>query len=155
MACSAGTSSATSKRGAVRKYVYTYPARKADQGRNRQGKGDIPNRTLNLPLEVLLHRLNPALRGWCAYFRPGVCAVAFPCLSQYTWARVMKWILQAPPDHLERHPPTLSFSAGGGRPRERLTLFNPAKPTPDALPLPGNSDPGPLADRGMSGPPRE
>jgi RNA-directed DNA polymerase len=33
------------------------------------------------PLEVLLRHLNPMLRGWCAYFRPGVSSATFAYLS--------------------------------------------------------------------------
>ena len=31
----------------------------------------------NKPLDAMLLRLNPALRGCCAYFRPGVSAATF------------------------------------------------------------------------------
>ena len=29
------------------------------------------------PLDALLRQLNPALKGWCVYFRPGVSSAAF------------------------------------------------------------------------------
>ena len=62
----------------------------------------------NLPLEVLLLRLNPMLRGWCAYFRPGVSSAAFAYLSAYTWRQVIALAApQTPPDHLEGTPPPL------------------------------------------------
>jgi RNA-directed DNA polymerase len=32
---------------------------------------------MNQPLDALLLRLNPVLRGWCAYFRSGVSAATF------------------------------------------------------------------------------
>jgi RNA-directed DNA polymerase len=35
------------------------------------------------PLDELIRRLNQAVRGWCAYFRPGVSSATFACLSQY------------------------------------------------------------------------
>jgi len=50
------------KRGTVKRYVYTYPARKAIKAVTAKVKA-ICRQDLNLPLEVLLHRLNPALRG--------------------------------------------------------------------------------------------
>ena len=46
----------------------------------------------NQPLEVLLLQLNRMLRGWCAYFRPGVSSATFAYLSAYTWARVIGWL---------------------------------------------------------------
>lgn len=46
----------------------------------------------NQPLDILLLRLNPMLRGWCAYFRPGVSSATFVYLSAYTWARVIRWL---------------------------------------------------------------
>lgn len=38
----------------------------------------------NLSLTVLLHRLNPVLRGWTTYFRPGVSHRSFQYLRAYT-----------------------------------------------------------------------
>ena len=130
------------KRGAVRKYVYTYPARKAIKAVTAKVKA-ICQQDLNLPLDVLLHRLNPALRGWCAYFRPGVSAVAFHYLSQYTWARVMKWIRR-------KHRRITSkdirrrYCSGGWWPTTgEITLFNPAKLTPTRYRYRGTAIPAP------------
>ncbi|WP_159064456.1 group II intron maturase-specific domain-containing protein [Streptomyces olivochromogenes] len=36
-------------------------------------------KNVGLPLNSLLHQLNSVLRGWCAYFRPGVSNVACQC----------------------------------------------------------------------------
>jgi len=49
-----------------RYYVYIYPARKALRAVIAKVKVGT-----NQSLDVLLSRLSPALRGWCAYFRPG------------------------------------------------------------------------------------
>lgn len=38
-----------------------------------------------------MRKLNPALRGWCAYFRPGVSSATFAYLARYTWDRVLRW----------------------------------------------------------------
>ncbi len=48
--------------------------------------------SVNQPLSVLLHRLNPILRGWCAYFRPGVSSKTFGYLASITWRQVMAWL---------------------------------------------------------------
>jgi RNA-directed DNA polymerase len=46
----------------------------------------------NQPLDALLRQRNPALQGWCAYFRPGVSSAAFGYLSYYAWLRVGLWL---------------------------------------------------------------
>ena len=64
------------KRGTGRQYVYTYPARRPSGRRARSrrcaGTGHEP------AADALLRQLNPALRGWCAYFRPGVSSRPSP-----------------------------------------------------------------------------
>ena len=63
------------KRGTTRQYVYNYPARKALRAVTVRCKA-ICRMNVSLPLAVLLHQLNPVLRGWTAYFRPGVSSRA-------------------------------------------------------------------------------
>ena len=65
------------KRGTNRHYVYTYPARKAVQAVTGKVKDLCRRIGTNQPLEVLLLQLNWLLRGWCAYFRPGVSSATF------------------------------------------------------------------------------
>jgi RNA-directed DNA polymerase len=65
------------KRGTNRHYVYTYPARKAVMAVTGKVKTLCRRTGTNQPLDVLLLRLNRMLRGWCAYFRPGVSHAAF------------------------------------------------------------------------------
>jgi RNA-directed DNA polymerase len=78
------------KRGTSRHYVYTYPSRKAVQAVTAKVK-TIFRRNVNQPLQTLIRQLNPALRGWCAYFRPGVSAAAFSNLARYTRDRFWRW----------------------------------------------------------------
>jgi RNA-directed DNA polymerase len=47
-------------------------------------------RVPNQPLDVLLRRVNAAMRGWCGYFRPGVSSAVFAYLSYYTWRTVWR-----------------------------------------------------------------
>ena len=42
--------------------------------------------------DILLRKLNPVLRGWCNYFRHGVCARTFGYLDHYAWWRVVWWL---------------------------------------------------------------
>ena len=79
------------KRGTSRRYVYTYPSRKAIKAVT--GKVKIRCRqNINLPLEALLRQLNPVLRGWTTYFRPGVSSIAFGYLRAFTWRQVIRWL---------------------------------------------------------------
>ena len=78
------------KRGTCRYYVYTYPSRKAVKAVTAKVKA-ICRRNINQPLQTLIRQLNPALRGWCAYFRPGVSAAAFSDLARYTRDRIIRW----------------------------------------------------------------
>ena len=78
------------KRGTDRQYIYTYPARKSVHSVTAKVKELTSRQNVGLPLTVLLHRLSLVLRGWCAYFRPGVSNVAFCYLGHYTWMRVVR-----------------------------------------------------------------
>jgi RNA-directed DNA polymerase len=80
------------KPGADRQYVYTYPAKKALRAICQKVKDVCRTTSINQPLSVLLRRLNPALRGWCAYFRPGVSSATFSYLAAITWRQVMAWL---------------------------------------------------------------
>ncbi|MGW0993134.1 group II intron maturase-specific domain-containing protein [Streptomyces sp. NPDC002523] len=70
---------------------FTYPSRKAVKavmGKVRKWCRELDT---SQPLDALL-QLNRLLRGWCAYFWPGVSHAAFQYLSHYTWARVFGWL---------------------------------------------------------------
>ena len=80
------------KRGTNRHYVYVYPSKKAVQAAKRKIKTLCRQVAVNQSLDDLLRRLNPMLRGWCAYFRPGVSSVVFSYLSHYAWQTVWRWL---------------------------------------------------------------
>ncbi|MDP9410857.1 MAG: group II intron reverse transcriptase/maturase [Actinomycetota bacterium] len=80
------------KPGTNRHYVYVYPAKKAVQAAKRKIKKLCREVVVNQSLDGLLRRLNPMLRGWCAYFRPGVSSAVFSYLSHYTWQTVWRWL---------------------------------------------------------------
>jgi RNA-directed DNA polymerase len=115
------------KRGTNRSYVYTYPARKAVMAVTGKVKTWCRRMDTNQPLEVLLGRLNPVLRGWCAYFRPGVSSATFAYLSAYTWARVIGW-LRRKHRRITWKELRRRYCAGGWWPSTtERQLFNPAK----------------------------
>jgi RNA-directed DNA polymerase len=80
------------KRGTSGHYVYTYPAKKSLRAVMAKVKTLSRQVGVNQPLDDLLRRLNPAMRGWCAYFRPGVSSVTFSYLSHYAWQTVWRWL---------------------------------------------------------------
>ena len=80
------------KKGTSAHYVYTYPSRKALHAVMTKVKTLCRQVPVNQPLDMLLDRLNPAVQGWCAHFRPGVSAVTFAYLSSYLWQTVWRWI---------------------------------------------------------------
>ncbi len=80
------------KRGTSRHYVYVYPARKSLQAAKRKIKTLGRQVKINQPLDDLLDRVNPMLRGWCIYFKPGVSSATFAYLSHYAWQTVWRWL---------------------------------------------------------------
>jgi RNA-directed DNA polymerase len=74
-----------------RPHVYTYPSKRSLQAVMAKVK-QITRSDYNQPLGQLLHRLNPVLRGWCAYFRNGVSSRTFNYLRAYTWRRIVRWL---------------------------------------------------------------
>lgn len=79
------------KRGTSKYYVYTYPAQKAVRSCAGKIKA-ICWQDVNLPLEALIKQLNSLLRGWTAYFRPGVSHRAFEFLRAVVWRQVFGWL---------------------------------------------------------------
>jgi len=115
------------KRGAARQYVYTYPARKSVRAVTGKVKMLCRRMDTSQPLDALLRQLNPALRGWCAYFRPGVSSATFSYLSHYTWQQVIRWLRR------KHHRTTWKdlrrrYCDDGWWPAsDERSLFNPAK----------------------------
>ena len=112
------------KRGTSQQYVYNYPARKALQAIKARCK-TICRMNVSLPLAVLLHRLNRALRGWTAYFRPGVSSRAFQHLRMIVWRQVLSW-LRRKHHHVGWKELRRRYCDGGWWPRDgEVVLFNP------------------------------
>ncbi|RJQ91107.1 group II intron reverse transcriptase/maturase [Amycolatopsis panacis] len=115
------------KKGTREQYVYSYPAKKSLKAVVAKVKTVCREVEVNQPIDVLLRRLNPVLRGWCAYFRPGVSSVTFAYLSHYVWQTVWRWIRRK---HRRTRWKELRHRYGGdgwwptGQDRE---MFNPEK----------------------------
>jgi RNA-directed DNA polymerase len=80
------------KRGTQRKYVYTYPSKKALLSITTKVRA-LTHRSRHKTLSDLLRQLNWALRGWCNYFRHAVSGATFHYLDQFAWRRVTRWLL--------------------------------------------------------------
>jgi RNA-directed DNA polymerase len=79
------------KRGATKRYVYTYPAKKALLAVCAKLRA-LTRGSTNQPLAVLLDRINPILRGWTSYFKHGASKATFAYLGAFTWHRVLIWL---------------------------------------------------------------
>jgi RNA-directed DNA polymerase len=71
--------------------IYTYPSKKAlasvvDKVRT------LTRRARHRTLADLLRRLNPALRGWCNYFRHGVSSRTFNYVDHFAFWRIVGWL---------------------------------------------------------------
>jgi RNA-directed DNA polymerase len=115
------------KRGTNQHYVYTYPAKKALRAVKVKVKTLCRQVGTNQPLDALLSRLNPVLRGWCAYFRPGVSAATFGYLSYYTWQTVWRWLRRKHPRANWKQIRRRYCRVGSWPASENRELLNPEK----------------------------
>jgi len=74
-----------------KKAVYTYPSKKALASVMAKVRS-LTARAKHRTLGDLLISVNRVLRGWCNYFRHGVCARTFNYLDHFTWWRIYNWI---------------------------------------------------------------
>jgi RNA-directed DNA polymerase len=112
------------KRGTTRRFIYTYPAKKSLKAVMAKVKTLCRQVEVNQPLDELIRRLNQAVRGGCAYFRPGVSSATFAYLSHYLWQTVWRWLRR-------KHRRTTwkelrrQYCGGGWWPRGQRELFDP------------------------------
>jgi RNA-directed DNA polymerase len=130
------------KQGTSKHYVYTYPARKSVTTVTTKVK-TLCRQNINLPLEVLLHRLNSLLRGWTTYFRPGVSSATFSYLRAFTWRQVISW-LRRKHSRMNWKELRRRFLGGGWWPTTgEVVLFNPAAVTTTRYRYRGKQIPSP------------
>jgi RNA-directed DNA polymerase len=108
-----------------RYYVYTYPAKKALRAIMAKVKTLCRQVGTNQPLYALLDRLNPALRGWCAHFRPGVSYATFSYLRHYLWHAVWRWLRRKHPKTRWKEIRRRYYRVGSWPASEDRTLFDP------------------------------
>lgn len=79
------------KKGTNTVSVYTYPSKKALLSIMAKVRA-LTNKARQQGLADLLGRLNPVLRGWCAYFHRGASKATFGYLDSFAWHRVTQWL---------------------------------------------------------------
>jgi RNA-directed DNA polymerase len=52
----------------------------------------LTRRNRHRTLADLLRQVNPALRGWCNYFKHGVSKRTFSYVDHFTWWRIVRWL---------------------------------------------------------------
>lgn len=107
-----------------KRHIYTYPSKAALASVKAKMRTTTRGAT-HQPLEILLHRVNPVVRGWANYFRHGASKTTFRYLDAFVWRRVVNWLRHKHPranwkQLRNRYLP-------GWRPTEgKVTLFNPS-----------------------------
>ena len=136
------------KRGTNRRYIYAYPAKKALAAVMAKVKMLCRQIGTNQPLDALLDRLNPAVQGWCAYFRVGVSSATFSYLRHYLWRTVWNWLLRKHPNSTWKQL-RRSYCDGGWWPATKDTaLFDPSAVTIRWYRYRGNQIPTPWPTTG-------
>jgi len=138
------------KLGTSKRYIYTYPAKKSLVAITAKVKMLCRQISTNQPLDALLDRVNPVLRGWCAYFRVGVSSATSSYLRAYAWKAVWGWLRRKhPKSKSETDPPPVlrrqmvASHPGDGTLRPRLGCHS-------LVPPPRDEDTVPLAGHRMS-----
>jgi RNA-directed DNA polymerase len=112
------------QQGSNRRFVYTYPSRKALDAIKRKVKA-ISRQSIGAPLSALLRQLAVVMRGWAMYFRHGASKKTFAYLGAYAWHRVRAWIRHKHPRRswkwLRRH-----YGGNGRWVHEGIELYDPA-----------------------------
>ena len=78
------------KPGTGKHYVYVYPAKTALAAVMAKIK-TLCRKNTNQSLDILLHQLNPMLRGWTGYFKYGCSNATFSYLRSYLWKEIVRW----------------------------------------------------------------
>ena len=133
------------KRGTGRHHVYTYPT-KAALATVKAKVRTLTRGATDLSLAVLLHRLNPVLRGWTTYFRHGVSKATFGYLRAFVWRRVVTWLhhkhLRVSWKQLRRR-----YLPGWWPTEDEVRLFDPGAVTVSRYRYRGGRIPSPWAER--------
>ena len=81
--------------------VYTYPSKKSLASIKAKIRV-LTRRAAHRTLTDLLRRINPVIRGWCAYFQHGVSKATFSYLDHFAFWRIVGWLNKRHPK-LNKH----------------------------------------------------
>lgn len=84
------------RRGSRKRFVYTYPSKKALALIKAKVRA-VTKQNTNQPLSKILGQLNAILRGWTNYHKHGAAKATFGYLRHFTLWRVVHWLRR-------RHP---------------------------------------------------
>lgn len=84
------------RRGSRKRFVYTYPSKKALASIKAKVRA-VTKQNTNQPLSKILGQLNAILRGWTNYHKHGAAKATFGYLRHFTLWRVVRWLRR-------RHP---------------------------------------------------
>jgi RNA-directed DNA polymerase len=79
------------KRGTAKRYIYTWPSKKSLTSITAKVR-TLTRRSRHRTLADLLRQVNPALRGWCNYFKHGVSKRTFNYVDHFAWWRIVGWL---------------------------------------------------------------
>jgi len=80
------------QKGSDRRYIYTYPSKKALTAVKAKIKAATQTQRLNRPLDDVLAHLGLIVRGWALYFRHSSASATYRYLRYYLWKRVVAWL---------------------------------------------------------------
>ncbi|MFF5278705.1 group II intron reverse transcriptase/maturase [Streptomyces sp. NPDC000133] len=69
--------------------------------------------------EAVIHKLNPIIRGWAAYYRSGVSSRVFQALDAYVWKLLYKWATHTHPNKSKHWVATRYFGMFNKARRDR------------------------------------
>jgi RNA-directed DNA polymerase len=84
------------RRGSRKRFVYTYPSKKALASIKAKVRA-VTKQNTNQPLSKILGQLNAILRGWTNYHKHGAASATFSYLRHFSLWRVVRWLRR-------RHP---------------------------------------------------
>lgn len=104
--------------------IYTYPSKKALAAIKDKVRS-LTHCNMYQTLANLLRRINPVLRGWCNYFRHGVCKRTFSYLDSFVFGRILNWLRKRHP-RLGMHRVVKRYLPGWEIRSEGVELFRPS-----------------------------
>ena len=113
------------KRGTDRRYVYTYPSKKALRAVMAKVKALCRQVDTNHPLARPAAPAQSGAAGWTAFFRPGVSSATFQYLAPTLAPGDRLDAPKTPPGSPGRSSAAATATADGGPEARRRELFNP------------------------------